>query len=601
MDVESKELRKAPSRIRPDQIEIVQSVIDNPEIYETMPMMLDETPSGETYEYLIITNEALKPAFQPLADWKRKKGVRSKIITVEEIDQLYAGETQQIRIRTCLKDYYENYFSMFVLLGGDVNIVPAQMCYVNSLENSRDFMPSDVYYSCVMGNVNWDTNGNGKPGEIVFDAINVNPHLYVSRAPVRTLSETKIFVDRTIEYEQSPKYAKNFLQAGTVISKYVTGENLADLLFNEVINGKIIMGSDKFFDTYTFTGENFTAQSFLNTLKSGYTNVEIICHGEKEYWHSFYVNQLLLNTAQASNLKNPWHTLITTSACYTNAFDDDGTEMNPDPCLSEALIRNPNSGVIGYLGSSRIGWGTDTPSLDYSMAYEADFYYRLLDPSSKPENKHFGALVNFIKHTMLAQMNKPIYRWLHYSINAMGDPEMPLFNAYPKMFDSATAEYGLDGILVVTTGSDKARVCVSSVTGEDYYAIGNGNEVTFNTGNGDFDIWVTQQNYIPKHIEISKPDIEKANSRSISDTKITSVSPNPATDQVDVEFMRSNPNSRLELSLTNTSTSQNYNFDVSKGDTRATVDISTLQSGVYIVNLIEDGVVIPGSERLIKR
>lgn len=597
MDVESKGLRKAPSRIRPDQIEIVQSIIDNPEIYETMPMMLDETPSGETYEYLIITNEALKPAFQPLADWKRKKGVRSKIITVEEIDQSYIGETQQIRIKTCLKDYYENHFSMFVLLGGDVNVVPAQMCYVNSFEKIRDFMPADVYYSCMVGNVNWDTNGDGKPGEYGFDAVNVNPHLYVSRAPVRTLSETKIFVDRTIEYEQSPKYAKNFLQTGTKLDPRIPGETFADLLFDEVINGKIIMGSDKFFDTYTFTGEDFTSQSFLNTLKSGYTNIEVICHGGNTLWSNG--SKVFFDTNAAASMNNKWHSLITTVACHTNAFDDD-TSGKEDPCLSEALIRNKNSGVIGYIGSSREGW-TLAGTLDYSMAYETDFYYRLLDPSSKPENKHFGALVNFIKHTMLAQTNTPIYRWLHFAINAMGDPEMPLFNAYPKMFDSATAEYGLDGILVVKTGSDKARVCVSSVTGEDYYAIGDGNEVTFNTGEGDFDIWITQQNYIPKHIEISKPDIEKANSRSISETKIMSVSPNPATDQVDVEFTRSNPNSRLELSLTNISTSQSRNIDVSKSGTCATVDVSTLQSGVYIVNLIENGVVIPGSERLIKQ
>lgn len=608
MDVESKGLRKAPSRIRPDQIEIVQSVIDNPEIYETMPMMLDETPSGETYEYLIITNEALKPAFQPLADWKRKKGVRSKIITVEEIDQSYTGETQQIRIKTCLKDYYENHFSMFVLLGGDVDIVPAQMCYVktnvegvinDTLRVISDFMPADVYYSCMVGNVNWDTNGNGKPGEYGFDAVNVNPHLYVSRAPVRTLSETKIFVDRTIEYEQSPKYAKNFLQAGTMLSMTFKGETLADLLFNEVINGKIIMGSDKFFDSYTFNGAAFTTSSFSSVLKSGYTNVELICHGEKTYWQNYNISKPLFDTTAASTLNNPWHTIITTMACYTNAFDGTGDVKSPDPCLSEALIRNSKSGVIGYLGSSRFGWYSS--ELNNSMAYETDFYYRLLDPSSKPENKHFGALVNFIKHTMLAQTNTPIYRWLHFAINAMGDPEMPLFNAYPKMFDSATAEYGLDGILVVKTGSDKARVCVSSVTGEDYYAIGDGKDVTFNTGEGDFDVWITQQNYIPKHIEISKPDIEKANSRSISETKIMSVSPNPATDQVDVEFTRSNPNSRLELSLTNISTSQSRNIDVSKSGTCATVDVSTLQNGVYIVNLIENGVVIPGSERLIKQ
>ena len=42
-------------------------------------------------DYLIITNEALKPAFQKLADWKTAKGVPAIIKTTEEIMNEYPG------------------------------------------------------------------------------------------------------------------------------------------------------------------------------------------------------------------------------------------------------------------------------------------------------------------------------------------------------------------------------------------------------------------------------------------------------------------------------------------------------------------------------
>jgi hypothetical protein len=40
-------------------------------------------------DYIIITNNELKPVFQQLADWKTKKGTPAIIKTVEEIEPNY--------------------------------------------------------------------------------------------------------------------------------------------------------------------------------------------------------------------------------------------------------------------------------------------------------------------------------------------------------------------------------------------------------------------------------------------------------------------------------------------------------------------------------
>ena len=54
-------------------------------------------------DYIIITNNQLKPAFQVLADWKTKKGVRTIIKTTEEISSEYPGCDLQEKIRNYLK------------------------------------------------------------------------------------------------------------------------------------------------------------------------------------------------------------------------------------------------------------------------------------------------------------------------------------------------------------------------------------------------------------------------------------------------------------------------------------------------------------------
>ncbi len=46
-------------------------------------------PDRKKIDYVVITSEELKPSFVPLISWKLAKGLKSKIITTEEIDSKY--------------------------------------------------------------------------------------------------------------------------------------------------------------------------------------------------------------------------------------------------------------------------------------------------------------------------------------------------------------------------------------------------------------------------------------------------------------------------------------------------------------------------------
>lgn len=184
---------------------VTELVINKDEINELHRSIA--STSSNNYQYLIVTSNSLKPAFQLLADWKTRKGVKAKVLTIEEINNTYSGSTQQLRIKSALLDYYNGNHNglKYTLLGGDVSIVPSQQCYIryqynNEIHESQT--PTDLYYAC-LDNMNWDTNNNGMYGE-VSDNIDIIPEIIVSRLPASTVQEAETMINKIISYERNP-------------------------------------------------------------------------------------------------------------------------------------------------------------------------------------------------------------------------------------------------------------------------------------------------------------------------------------------------------------------------------------------------------------
>lgn len=590
-------MQRAPMRTLSAQLDILAGTVDNPEILQSIPTTNSIIPEEYSYDYLIITRNLLKEAFEPLATWKRKKGVRSKIITVEDIEKNYTGTCTQEKIKRCIFDQNENYGVMYVLLGGDQWQIPSMPCYVNTDKVgtagyiSTD-IPADVYYACP-DNYNWDTNGDGRRGEMLGDRINIMPQVHVTRALVDGNVDVTAFVNRIIDYEQSPKFTPIFFQGGTVLNNesknlpYCAGETMADLVYNEVIKEKVYIYTHKFFDTYRYNGLPFTNQNFKAELEKGNPFAEIICHGSATGWYKFNSGPLF-GLDDAGSLNNTGHTLVTTSACFTNAFDSAYTK-----CLSEVLITNPKSGVIGYLGSSREGFHYPNTS-ELSMAYEIDFYDRLLNNDYRPYVKHFGEIVTHMKHTLcgLAETDG-YYRWLHYSINAIGDPETPIFNSTPREFQGILAlgsQFGLN----VNTGRENARVCISSVNDGIFYEVKTGEALHFDAPLGTYDVWVTEPGFIPYHKTVVSKYMEVINPddpiiHPIHPLGLTSVAPDPSFARTKVKYTSGTEVSDLKIMITNVNGLQSYTFTLDPMVNEKTLDLSSLPSGVYVAVLLADG------------
>ena len=510
----------------------IRQMVINPEDVE------DSTPSGGSpkmmaslspmspVDYLIITSSSLLSSFDELVTWKRTKGIRTEVLSLDSIIQNYSGNTTQLKIKNCLYNYYLNRGLKYVLLGGDNTIIPVQYCYAKSGSQIIYDMPSDLYYACFDGWFNWDGNCNHIYGEVT-DGVDFSPSIYVSRLPIRTQEHVEAFLNKLICYEKNPlskPWHDNILMAGAKmgysIGEQSDAEAKADNLYNNYILPYWSGNRFKIFDTYTDfpdgTHYPLSTSKLQDQLEKGYTFFEMGSHGTEYDWT--LGNSNFYRRMDALGLQNEGFTMITTVACFTNAFDSSHVNF-PDPCLSEVFIRNPNSGVVAYLGCSRDGKEyLPNSSLYYSYSYEAQFYKTLFNSS-----KRFH---NYAEIVAIAKMQKindcgwdNASRWLQLGLNPVGDPEMPIYTQTPIEFDSCIVSY-IDSGIVVNTGTDSCTICVKSTAdnGASYYDVRNYvSSAVFPNINGEVSVCVTKHNHVPK-IVIAGPVINIQN-ENILDTR----------------------------------------------------------------------------------
>lgn len=474
---------------------------------------LGDVDESNAVDYIIVTSDSLKTAFQPLVDWKRMKGVRTEIITTEFIDTVFAGESMQVKIKSCLYENYKNRGLKYVMLGGDDTVVPTRKCYVYVSGKNNDSIPADLYYACFDGNFEWDANNNGIFGEVA-DKISMIPSVYVTRLPAKEAVHVDNFIYKMLEYEKNPdidNWTNEMLMCGVSIERNMTktpsdAEQKGDNLYNNYISPYWNGTRKRLYDTRTdFEGNadyEFNPTNFQQQLQSGYPFIDIISHGcqnaiETKKWGVYYCSYIPKLTNKTNN------TIITTIACLTNCFDYIERECysadDSEPCVSESFIREKGSGVIAYLGSSREGWTySGTGSLGPSMQYDAQFYKKLFAPDLK--NKNFGLIAAAAKMEKITESQyDKCCRWVQFGLNPVGDPEMPIYTTTPMSFTDA-AVLLKDGTLTVTTGTDSCRVCVMSAddNGNTYYKVVNNiNSVSLPDINANVTVCITKQNYVP--------------------------------------------------------------------------------------------------------
>lgn len=493
-----------PTIDEPANIDMFRRTLLNPEL---LPELVAPLYPQQKIDYVIISPDSLKLAYQPLVNWKTMKGVKTQIVTLEEIYANYTDPTPQLKIKRCLYDYYINHGTKWVLLGGDDTLVPVMGCYGNVNGNKTyidNNIPCDLFYACFCGSFDWNANGNSIIGE-PQDGVNLIPNVYISRLPIRTRKHIENYVKKLLSYEQKPpirNYVKRLLLCGRHLwTTFPNGKSDAELkselFYNTFIQPNWNGTKYRFYDSDTdFGGSsyNLTPNNINAQLNAGYHFMHYESHGSYDLWATetgdytpYYVQQLENDTSLS---------VIVTGACLTNKFDDAS-----DPCLSEAFIRH-NGGAICYFGSSRYGWGYKNYNINAitigpSLKYNGGFFNSLFGDSIT----HFAETAAYAKMALISSSNyNGAFRWLQFSLNPIGDPELPIYTEDPIHFSGVSVTKTGNNVIVNTNGTAHCSITIISANdyGETYFNTHqNVSSAVFQDVPEPFFVTITKQNYVP--------------------------------------------------------------------------------------------------------
>lgn len=404
-----------------------------PEIVKYIPNVINE----QIPDYIIITNTELMSSFQRLADWKIQKGIPTFIKDLNEIKQEYTGSDLPEKIRAYLQDCWNRWGEgLFVLLGGDVNIVPSRVYDHVFVDRTKHV--SDAYYSDFERT--WNDDGNNLFLENLSEAKG-NRHCFIGRAPVENKNEAKVFVDKVLAYEKLsvPAASRNYIMNHLVAAAYIGYSEDSDR-YSEggqaSLDGKLSsFGQIKkwcLFDHYNCdcgkhypktthynnAGKQLTRNDFLSELDgkgmSGMGYHHIVYHMDHSSPRAMGTSSLYkresISADDVDKLTNGnFPQIVISGGCSSAEFNND--------CIAEHFLNNPSGGAVAFIGNSNVGF-----SGEYTQ------YENFLRSLYNEDIMNLGVLLDKIVDK--TSDKKPFVR-----LHLLGDPEMPVWSDTPKTFD----------------------------------------------------------------------------------------------------------------------------------------------------------------------
>jgi len=457
--------------------DVVSQMVDNPDVAATYTkdfeliggsILLD----GE-YDYVIITSQALKevpaPNFLTLAEWKNSRGVRTTVVTLEDIYEAYKytpHEDNQEMIRNFIRDVYLKNKVIYILLGGDGDVariggetwpdnnVPSRsLCCCWKYKEDAPAIVSDLYYACLDGN--FDANGNRIYGE-VEDKPDLLAEVYVGRAPVDSAEELNNFVRKTISYESvdpADPYINRVLMVGEYIGWPFEGEatawggNHKDATkdrFPRTFKIMKLYDRDYVGDNCGLDYHNWPKSELMNRINRN--EIHLINHVGTTNFCDAVSTVMKMNYADADSLKNDKYFFGYSVGSWAGSFDNKNPEgiYLPYDCVLEHFVTAP-CGAFAFIGLSCYGWAEHKnidsgPSNRFDNAFWSAIFKKGIlnigraNQDSKEEN------IGWIYER--GDYGKSTRR-CYYGINLLGDPQTPLMLP-TTTFDESPIEKGAD-------------------------------------------------------------------------------------------------------------------------------------------------------------
>ena len=514
--------------------EMLRDFVDNKGDFDRFAVKSTETTStvsvnrtvqnGLGCEYIIITSEALAPAFERFANWKRRKGLTVGIVTMEYIKANYTGDLvsgiydDAGKVRQFLKDSYANgNGTKYVLLGGDENVIPARYAYVYEIGNKytsyNKTIPTDVYYAEFNGD--WNVDGDMFYGEYSGDNPSFTQQIYVGRILCSQQTHVDNWTYKALLYEQNPGQGdysylrKLFFTQADQMQQYDHASYLGSKLtsfttktvFNEEVNGvpdynssvlpSFPSGSDvieelnKNYGFISFLGHGSITSVALATTglnQDGvpklriytYDNIKTDVHGANEF----------SNGGALKNMTNDGYPNINYSMSCDNIPYDKLAE-NIDDSFGEVLTSIYRTGCVAFLGNTRSGWVNPSKQLFGYFADAINSGYLSLGEAEAVSKNSLSRTSEY-------------GRYLFFTHNLIGCPEMKMWTTTPSKFTSASVTRSGSSVTVVANKAG-CKICVmsSADNGVSYHKTIKASRNTFTNVPDSYTVTITNDNCIP--------------------------------------------------------------------------------------------------------
>jgi TolA-binding protein len=411
-------------------------------------------------EYLILTGAGLADAWEPLLAWKRRCGLAADVVDVRDVlgNPLYRGSDGPETIRNFLRDLYWKWGLAWVLIGGDVNVVPTR--FLDMIERQA----SDLYYACLDGT--WNEDGDASFGS-AYDEVNQRADLFLGRVPVENPGEVHAFLTKYFRYirPRQRDYQTRILYIGAVLGddyhwdaddhyRFIEEEFIRPAGFRsthleetDFLRGHFEFDPDakprQKCSAYIFgPGNGKQGDSLLDRV------VQEVNRGHALVSHFDHSNQYLMGLARGGircadvkkfqNAHRP--SVFFSSGCHVNQFDNES--------VSEELMLHPGGGAVAFIGCS-------VNSYAYQNLYERDFYEALFRLGEYRIARVFEASRERLVDTNAGKNPVTV---LNRGLHLLGDPHMPLWTGTPKELTVSFAREGERTLGLRVSGPDGSPV-----------------------------------------------------------------------------------------------------------------------------------------------
>ena len=404
---------------------------------------------NEKYNYVIITTDSLKESLEFFQNWKEYIGYSVTIVTVSQIESTHNGRDTAEKIRNFLVSIYEEWDVQYVLIAGDMNMVP--MRYTYQPASSEIAIPSDFYYADLTSD--WDTDGDGIYAEFIDDEWpDFSAEVYVGRIPVNNSIDMRRICQKIINYEQDLGLWKNTALLIGAISNFEneqeTGDKLGDnavLMDNiekEILNPNEVASITLYEKQGLIKSEydsdvDLTRENSLQYLRNGFGIVNWASHGSatgsyRRWWatdtdgdYTPDLNEIRCEyfiTSEDTTILDDTKPFIAFSCSCTNSYPEETNN------LGVSLLRN---GAVAFIGATREsiyfpGWKDLNDG--GNMAINYNFLKHLIS-----ENKTIGAALYDALIYSWDFDETPVFRNM-LVFNIYGDPSLSLitFSGLPS-------------------------------------------------------------------------------------------------------------------------------------------------------------------------